>query len=60
MQKNRWTYKMEYEGCRNVAELHFLLKNRVMIRRLKSEVLHELPVKQRQTILMETNKGQVK
>lgn len=41
---------MEYDGSRNLAELHYILKNKVMIRRLKTEVLYELPEKQRQII----------
>ena len=46
--------KMEYEGSRNTAELHYLLKDKIMIRRLKHEVLDELPSKQRQIIILET------
>ena len=51
---------MEYEGCRNIAELHYLLKNRIMIRRLKNDVFQELPDKQRQIIELDTNKNDVK
>ncbi len=47
---NAWTKKVEFNGCQNSKELHFLLRNRVMIRRLKKEVLTELPDKQRQKI----------
>lgn len=51
---------MEYDGCRNSAELHYILKNKIMIRRLKHEVLNQLPEKQRQTIDIESNKTYVK
>lgn len=37
---------MDYTGSSNEAELHGKLKN-LMVRRLKSDVLHELPPKQR-------------
>ena len=52
--QNPWTRRMEYEGAKNLAELHYLLKKTVMIRRLKSDVLQQLPSKQRQVIFMET------
>ena len=48
---------MEFDGAKNLAELHYLLKKTVMIRRLKSEVLAELPSKQRQIITIETDKN---
>lgn len=60
MKKNQWNYKLEYDGARNSAELYYILKNRIMIRRCKDEVLSELPSKQRQFILIESNKSQVK
>ena len=40
-----------YQGASNHEELHNLIKATVMIRRLKKEVLTELPVKRRQQVL---------
>jgi SWI/SNF-related matrix-associated actin-dependent regulator 1 of chromatin subfamily A len=60
LEYNRFSHKLEYNGCRNTAELHHLLKNKIMIRRLKAEVLSELPEKQRQIIELETTKSCVK
>jgi SWI/SNF-related matrix-associated actin-dependent regulator 1 of chromatin subfamily A len=42
-----------------LAELHYVLKKAVMIRRSKEEVLPQLPPKQRQIIFMETEKAVV-
>ena len=39
-----------------MAELHFLLQNSLMIRRLKNEVLSDLPAKRRQKIVVTTDK----
>ena len=41
---------MDYKGSSCKAELHFLMTKYMMIRRLKREVLHELPPKRRQKI----------
>lgn len=54
-QKSPWSNAIEYEGSKNAAELHYILKNRFMIRRLKEEVLKDLPAKQRQRIYVETD-----
>ena len=47
---NTWRKALEYEGARNVPELTYLLKRFLMIRRLKSEVLSQLPDKVRQIL----------
>jgi len=40
-------YGMDYSGNSCTTELHFILKQNIMIRRLKVDVLHELPSKRR-------------
>jgi SWI/SNF-related matrix-associated actin-dependent regulator 1 of chromatin subfamily A len=40
-------YGWEYAGAAHTKELHFLLENKIMIRRLKKNVLNELPPKLR-------------
>lgn len=41
---------MDYSGNTCTAELHYVLHKNLMIRRLKADVLHELPAKRRQKI----------
>lgn len=48
--KTKDRYGTKYEGGRNTEELQDKLRSSVMIRRLKSEVLKELPPKMRQVI----------
>lgn len=42
----------KYQGASNHEELHNLMKATVMIRRLKKDVLSELPVKRRQQVFL--------
>ncbi|XP_043710731.1 SWI/SNF-related matrix-associated actin-dependent regulator of chromatin subfamily A-like protein 1 isoform X2 [Telopea speciosissima] len=42
-----------YQGASNHEELHTLMKATVMIRRLKKDVLTELPVKRRQQVFLD-------
>lgn len=42
-----------YQGASNHEELHNLIKSTVMIRRLKKDVLTELPVKRRQQVFLD-------
>lgn len=41
-----------YQGASNHEELHNLMKATLMIRRLKKDVLSELPVKRRQQVVL--------
>lgn len=41
-----------YQGASNCEELHTLMKSTIMIRRLKKDVLSELPLKRRQQIYL--------
>lgn len=49
-------YGMDYSGNNCIRELHFILGKSIMIRRLKQDVLSELPDKRRQKIEVETDK----
>ncbi|XP_048866570.1 SWI/SNF-related matrix-associated actin-dependent regulator of chromatin subfamily A-like protein 1 isoform X2 [Brienomyrus brachyistius] len=45
----------DYSGSSNLGELKLLLEESVMIRRLKSEVLSQLPAKQRKVVTVTTD-----
>ena len=71
--KNAWEFGMRYcdgkqktigtkivhdfSGSSNMEELNILMKERFMIRRLKSDVLTQLPKKQRQMIILDPTLG---
>jgi len=42
----------DYSGSSNLAELKILLEESIMIRRLKSDVLSQLPAKQRKMVVV--------
>lgn len=44
------TWGWDYSGSSNLAELKLLLEECLMLRRLKSEVLTQLPAKQRKVV----------
>jgi SWI/SNF-related matrix-associated actin-dependent regulator 1 of chromatin subfamily A len=54
-QKSPWSNSVLYDGSNNEAELHYILKSAIMIRRLKSQVLIDLPDKLRQKIVIDTD-----
>lgn len=49
-----------YQGASNHDELHNLMKATAMIRRLKKDVLSELPVKRRQQVFLDLNEKDMK
>nr|CAB3455083.1 unnamed protein product [Digitaria exilis] len=49
-----------YQGASNREELHNLMKATVMIRRLKKDVLTQLPVKRRQQVFLDLSEKDVK
>eukprot|EP00347_Sterkiella_histriomuscorum_P021164 403335006 len=53
-------FGIDWTGAANNRELYQTLKNSFMIRRMKQEVLTELPAKRRQRISISTDSNQVK
>ena len=51
---------IDWNGQKNMRELHLVLENSFMIRRLKTEVLTQLPEKRRQRISITTDSNLVK
>ncbi|XP_064952921.1 uncharacterized protein LOC135606071 isoform X7 [Musa acuminata AAA Group] len=49
-----------YQGASNHEELHCLMKATVMIRRLKKDVLSQLPVKRRQQVFLDLKEKDMK
>uniref|UniRef100_A0ACD5UJZ8 Uncharacterized protein n=1 Tax=Avena sativa TaxID=4498 RepID=A0ACD5UJZ8_AVESA len=49
-----------HQGASNHEELHNLMKATVMIRRLKKDVLAELPVKRRQQVFLDLSEKEIK
>lgn len=52
---SKWSQGIDYDGSSNAIELHYLLNQQIMIRRLKKDVLKELPQKRRQKIHIQTD-----
>lgn len=52
----RTPWGWEYKGATNLAELHGVLRGSCMVRRLKADVLGELPAKVRHVVPMELSK----
>ena len=59
-QPKETSYGMDYSGYAHIKELHCLLEKKLMIRRLKIDVLSELPSKRRQIIEVRTDPEMVK
>ena len=53
-------YGIDWSGTKCGRELHMLIEGSIMIRRMKSDVLTELPSKRRQKIAISTDSNQVK
>jgi SWI/SNF-related matrix-associated actin-dependent regulator 1 of chromatin subfamily A len=53
-------YGIDWGGVKNQRELHLLLEGSLMIRRMKTDVLTELPSKRRQKIAISTDSNMVK
>ena len=55
---DRYSGKITYNGCTNADQLHTLLVQHVMIRRLKKDVLPDLPPKQRTIVRIDLDNPQ--
>ena len=53
-------YGLDYSGASNIGELNRILRSSIMIRRLKKDVLTDLPEKTRQVIKFEGNQRLIK
>lgn len=53
-------FGVDWKGAANTNELHIILTKTLMIRRLKSEVLQELPSKRKQRIEIEGDENYIK
>lgn len=49
--KNPWGW--DYTGASNMKELHLILEGKVMLRRLKKDVISQLPSKQRSMVILD-------
>ena len=56
---HRGRFGWDYSGSSNLEELHTILHKNIMIRRLKSEVLTQLPSKRRQRVVLDLRQNQV-
>lgn len=51
----QWNQAWDFNGASNLAELHHVLKEKLMIRRRKADVLTQLPEKRRVTVPFDCN-----
>ncbi|VDN45506.1 unnamed protein product [Dibothriocephalus latus] len=49
--ENPWGW--DYSGCSNMQELQIILEGTIMIRRVKTEVLSQLPPKRREVVILD-------
>lgn len=59
MHQNKFGY-MEYKGAKNLEELQQKLRSSIMIRRMKADVLTELPDKIRQPVIFDADSKELK
>ena len=55
---SRGTRRLDVSGCTNAEELHEVMTRHAMLRRLKADVLTQLPPKRRQRILLTLGNGE--